>query len=83
MLNSLMRYIFGIIAIVIGFVIIWKSEWFLQNFGRIDWAEAKLGAEGGTRLFYKLVGLIIILISFLYMGGFVEAILLRVLVPNR
>lgn len=78
-----MRYIFGTIVIVIGFLIIWKSEWLLQNFGRIDWAEEKLGSDGGTRLFYKLVGLAIIFISFLYMGGFVEALLLRVFVPTR
>lgn len=75
-----MRYIFGIIAVLIGFIIIWKSEWLLQNFGRIDWAEIHLGADGGTRLFYKLLGLAIIIISFLYMSGFVEGLLLTIFV---
>lgn len=75
-----MRYIIGIIAIIIGFIIIWKSEWFLQNFGRIDWAEIHLGADGGTRLFYKLLGLAVIIISFLYMSGFIEGLLITIFV---
>lgn len=75
-----MRIIFGLIGVVAGFLIIWKSEWFLQNFGRVDWAEEKL--SGGSRLFYKLVGLAVIIIAFLYMGGFVEGILLWVFAPT-
>lgn len=75
-----MRYIFGIIAILIGFIIIWQSEWMLQNFGRIDWAEIHLGADGGTRLFYKLLGLIIIIIAFLYMSGFIEGLLISIFI---
>ena len=75
-----MRIIFGLAGVVVGFLIIWKSEWFLQNFGRVDWAEEHL--SGGSRLFYKLVGLAIIVISFLYMGGFVEGILLWVFAPT-
>lgn len=75
-----MRIILGLIGIIVGFLIIWKSEWFLQNFGRVDWAEEKL--SGGSRLFYKLVGLAVIIISFLYMGGFVEGILLWVFAPT-
>lgn len=75
-----MRYIIGIIAIVIGFIIIWKSEWLLQNFGRIDWAEIHLGADGGTRIFYKLLGLAIIIIAFLYMSGFIEGLLITIFV---
>lgn len=75
-----MRYLFGIIAIFIGFVIIWKSEWLFQQFGRIDWAEIHLGADGGTRLFYKLLGLAVIIIAFLYMGGFIEGLLISIFV---
>lgn len=77
-----MRYIFGIIGIIIGFVIIWKSEWLLQQFGRFSWAEEHLGTSGGTRMFYKLIGMAIIILSFIYMGGFLEGILLRLFAPT-
>lgn len=77
-----MRYIIGLIGVVLGFVIVWKSEWFLTNFGRIPWAEEHLGLEGGTRLFYKLLGIVVILLSFMYMGGFVEGIILWIFAPS-
>ena len=64
-----MQYVIGIILISVGFIVVWKSDWIMNNFGRIPWAEAKLGMDGGTRLFWKLIGIIIILGSFLYMTG--------------
>ena len=60
---------------VAGFMMIWKAEWILQNFGRIDWAEEKLGTSGGTRLFWKLFGLAIIAGAFLHLFGFWGSIL--------
>jgi len=62
----------------IGFVIVWKSEWILQNFGTVAWAEAKLGTEGGTRIFYKLIGLAVIFLAILYMTGLIEGIILGI-----
>ncbi|RJO59225.1 hypothetical protein C4546_03310 [Candidatus Parcubacteria bacterium] len=64
-----MKYLVGILMIGIGFVIIWKSDWLMNNMGRIEWAEAHLGSDGGTRLFYKLVGIVIIIAAFLLMSG--------------
>ncbi len=58
----IVRIIVGFLIAGIGFLFVWQSEWLLQNFGRVDWAEMKL--SGGTRLFYKLLGIIIILIGF-------------------
>lgn len=77
-----MRYVIGLVFVLVGFVVVWKSEWFLTQFGRIPWAEEHLGTEGGTRLFYKLIGIAVILISFLYMGGFIEGIILRIFAPT-
>ncbi|MBI4281151.1 hypothetical protein HY628_03060 [Candidatus Uhrbacteria bacterium] len=77
-----MRYFIGILAVLLGFLMIWKSEWLLQQFGRISWAEEHLGGEGGTRLFFKLLGLAIIIFSFLYMGRFLEGILLWIFAPT-
>ena len=77
-----MKYLVGIILIGIGFVIIWKAEWLMDNMGRIDWAEQHLGSDGGTRAFYKLLGVAIILLSFLLMGGGLGSGLKKVLNPN-
>ena len=77
-----MKYFIGIICIGIGFLIMWKSDWIMNNFGRIAWAEEKLGMEGGTRLFYKLIGLAIIILSFLIMTGVVQSILGAIFKPT-
>lgn len=59
----------------VGFLIVWKAEWMMENFGRIAWAEEHLGSEGGTRLLYKLIGITTIVLSFLYMSGALSSIL--------
>lgn len=64
-----MKYVLGIILIGLGFLIVWKSDWIMNNFGRIPWAEKHLGMDGGTRLLWKLIGLLVIIGSFLYMTG--------------
>jgi len=64
-----MKYVLGIILIALGFLIVWKSDWIMNNFGRIPWAEEHLGMDGGTRLLWKLIGLLVIIGSFLYMTG--------------
>jgi hypothetical protein len=63
----------GLIIIGFGVLFIWQTEWFLKNFGRIDWAEAKLG---GTRNFYKILGLIVIFIGLLVMTGMIRGFIL-------
>ena len=70
-----MKYFLGIIIVGVGFLIAWKADWMMENFGRISWAEAKLGTEGGTRLLYKLIGIALIIGSFLYMSGTLGAIM--------
>jgi len=76
-----MKFFLGIIFVAFGFLLVWKSDWILNNFGRIDWAEAKLGTEGGTRLFWKLIGLGIIIMAMLYMFGFIEGIITSIFSP--
>lgn len=55
--------IFGLILLISGPFLVIKSGWFLENFGRIQWAEDKLGTEGGTRFLYKLIGLLFMFIG--------------------
>ena len=63
----------GLLIAAIGFVIVWKSDWLLNNLGRIDWADRHLGSEGGTRLMYKLIGIVIIFAGFLQATNLGEA----------
>jgi hypothetical protein len=76
-----MRFIYTLIGLIIGSLLVIKSEWFYRNFGSIPWAEIHLGAEGGSRLFYKLIGLAIILVSLLYFSGILQSIILDIFGP--
>jgi hypothetical protein len=71
-----MFFLYGALIIAFGFLIVAKSEWMLNNFGRIGWFDQHLGLEGGTRLGYKLIGMLVIFIGFLVItnmfGGFME-----------
>ena len=72
-----MKYVFGVLAMVVGAIVVIKSEWFLDNFGSISWAENHLGG-GGSRLAYKLMGLILVAGSLMIMTGVMQAIILNV-----
>jgi len=73
--------VLGIIFILIAPWLIIKTEWFLQNFGRIPWAEKHLGTEGGTRLFYKLIGILLIFVGLLMLFNMFNGIVYWVLGP--
>jgi len=66
------KYIIGILIVAFGILMVIKTEWFLRFTGKIAWAEDKLGSEGGTRLFYKLLGIIGIIIAILIMTGHIQ-----------
>lgn len=77
-----MRIIIGIIATIVGGIVTWKADWIVNNFGRVEFAEKYLGAEGGSRLFWKLMGIAIVVIGWLYMVGATEGIILRIFAPT-
>jgi len=52
-----------------GVFMVMKTEWLVNNFGRIAWFEDKLGSEGGTRLGYKLIGILVLIIGIIVMTG--------------
>jgi len=70
-----MRYTIGVIVIIIGSLLVIKSNTFLSWFGRVGFAEKYLGTEGGSRLFYKLLGILIIFLAFFGMTGLLESTL--------
>jgi len=61
--------ILGIVITVAGALMVMKTEWLINNFGRMAWFEEKLGSEGGTRLGYKLIGIVAIIIGIIVMTG--------------
>lgn len=75
-----MRYFIGILLVTVGILLIIKTEWFIQNFGTNAWAEEHLGYNGGTRLMYKLIGLIFIFFGFLAITNLLNAFLLGTVV---
>jgi fatty acid desaturase len=66
-----MNFILGLILTVAGVLIVMKTEWLMQNFGRVAWFEKNLGAEGGSRLGYKLMGILAIFIGLLLVTGLI------------
>ena len=57
------RILGGLFGAGIGFVMVWKSNFFAETFGSISsWADTHLG---GMRMVYKLIGILMIFISFL------------------
>lgn len=75
--RNIMKYFFGILVIAAGVFMVIKTEWFLENFGHSSWAEEKLGG-GGTRLMYKIIGLVLIIGSLLAVTGALGEIMLSV-----
>jgi len=59
----------GLLVVVAGFMVTWKSEWLLRHFGRVRWAEEHLSYEGGTRFFYKILGIVIIFLGLFIITG--------------
>lgn len=77
-----MLYLWAAIAVIIGTLMILYTDWLVANFGRVAWAEQHLGTEGGTRIFYKLVGTIIILFAFLGITGTLGDIVRGIFAPR-
>ena len=68
------KFIFGMLISAIGFLFILKTQWFLYNFGRIPFGEKYFGG-GGSRLVYKLIGILIMLFGFMYALNMTDIIL--------
>ena len=67
--------------VVAGALITIKSEAVFSFFGRIEFFEDKLGTSGGSRLGYKLIGLLIFFLGALTMMGLISGFLQFVLSP--
>lgn len=78
--NDLMRIFYGIIAVIVGTVLL-KYNFKLANYtGRQDWIESKLGA-GSTYFVYKLLAIVVVLGGLLAVTGLGGSVLNWVLSP--
>jgi hypothetical protein len=59
----LTRIIVGLLVTGLGILCAYKTNWILSAVGQVDWAERTWG-PGGSRLFWKLFGVAIIMIGF-------------------
>lgn len=64
----LARIITFLVTFALGLTLIRKSQWMVQNFGYMDWAEKYMGS-GGTYSAWKLIGFLVIVWGFLYAVG--------------
>jgi len=80
-LNYMGHFILGAIIIAIGALIVIKSAGMLNTFGRIGFFEKHLGVEGGSRLGYKLIGVLTIFIGLLIMTNMIGGFMMWVFSP--
>ncbi len=68
-----MRFFWSLIGIIIGILILRYTYVLANAFGKIDWAEKYFGGGlGGTYFFYKLLGILLVILSALYMFGILD-----------
>ncbi len=76
-----MSIVIGIILFILGIIITLKAEWMYDNFGALETIEHYFRTSGGTRVFWKLFGILISFIGIMIATHLIEAVLLAVLRP--
>ncbi len=69
-----LRILWGLLIALFGLSLTLRTHWYIDFLGPLDWLEYKLG-PGGTRLAYKLLGTVMVLIGFLVMTNLWSAFL--------
>lgn len=75
------RIVIGLLIIVVGFFMVWKTEFFLDFIGRIEFADRLFGFEGGSRLFFKLLGVLVCFIGMLIATNLIQGTLVSTIGP--
>ncbi len=73
-----MRIVWGLLIVIAGALMVIYGEKIYEAFGAVPFAEKYLGTEGGSRLFYKLLGVLAVIIGFMIMTNMLGAILLSI-----
>ena len=67
------RILIGFAIMFLGILFVWKTDIFYSMLGSVPWADRTFGG-GGTRTFYKLFGVGIIIIGVMVMTNLFEMI---------
>ncbi len=76
-----MTFFIGLIMLVVGALITIKSNKVLEMMGTSEFFESKLGSMGGSRLGYKLLGMLIAFLGILAMTGLIQGFMGVILSP--
>lgn len=76
-----MHILIGLIILIIGLTFVIKTEWFMSNVGRIEWFESHLATSGGSRMGYKLLGMLVIFIGLLFITDMIGGMMRWILSP--
>ena len=60
-----LRILIGAILVVLGAAVVIRTNVVMDFFGSMDFADKYLGG-GGSRLMYKLIGILVCFIGFMY-----------------
>ena len=69
---TFLGFFFGTIMMVIGFLMVWKTKWFLQNMGDLGQV---FGAVGMQWMSWKLSGVVLLALGFFVAFGILNTIL--------
>ena len=70
----ILRILLGLLLIVVGFFMVWKTVAFQDFFGANAWAERTLGS-GGTNTFYKILGVLVAFLGMLIATDLISGIM--------
>ncbi len=73
--------ILGFFVAGIGVLMVIKSEGIYKTFGSIAFFEKYLGTEGGSRLGWKLIGMLVFFIGVLMFTGLIDGFMNWLLSP--
>ncbi len=73
-MSPLIRIPLGLFVMFVGFMIVKKTPKVLEWFGAVPFAEQKFG-PGGSRFFYKLIGVLAVFIGIAIATNFISNIL--------
>ena len=65
-------FLIGVIMVGVGFTMLKFTLWYLKSFGRVPFFEKHFHSWGGTFLFYKSLGVLLVFFGILQMTGLLQ-----------
>ncbi len=73
-MSTFLHILLGLVIAAAGIALVLKTQAIINLLGPMDWAEAKLGS-GGTKLLYKLFGVLVVFVGFMIATNLWDAFL--------